>query len=118
MILFPQGQYRWAKIGSKEVKSVVKEDLRQYTDDIPVYNHTQYGRGCCVCTPNLGWETLVKFSVSPNHWANLTTKIEFAKFMWNWVVEEHMKDAEKEGRELSREEAEATARCVWLLDCW
>ena len=32
--LFPQGQYRWAKTGSKEVKSVVKEDRRQYTGDI------------------------------------------------------------------------------------
>jgi hypothetical protein len=29
-----------------------------------------------------------------------------------------MKDDEQEGRELSREEAEATTRCVWLLDCW
>jgi hypothetical protein len=29
-----------------------------------------------------------------------------------------MKDAEKEGRELSREEDEATARCVWILDYW
>ncbi len=54
----------------------------------------------------------LKFSVSPNHWANLTTKIDFAKFIWNWVVEEHMKDAEKEGKELSREQAEAAARCV------
>ena len=34
MHLFPQGQYRWVKTGSKEVKSVVKEDRRQYTGDI------------------------------------------------------------------------------------
>jgi hypothetical protein len=93
MLLFPQAQYRWSKIGSKEVKGTVKEDRRQYTGDIA-------------------------HNMDPNHWANLTTKIEFAKFIWNCVVEEHMKDAEKEGKELSREQAEATARCVWLLDCW
>ncbi len=34
ILLFPQGQYRWTKIGSKEVKSTVKEDRRQYTGDI------------------------------------------------------------------------------------
>ncbi len=60
----------------------------------------------------------IKFSVSPNHWANLTTKIDFAKFVWNWVVEENMKDAEQEGKELSHEHTETTDRCVWLLDCW
>jgi hypothetical protein len=45
---------------------------------------------------------------------NLTTKIDFTRFIWNRVVEEHMKDVEKEGRELSHEEPEATARCVVL----
>ena len=44
----------------------------------------------------------IKFSVSPNHWVNLTTKIEFAKFIWNWVVEEHMKDTAKEGNSQGR----------------
>jgi len=29
-----------------------------------------------------------------------------------------MKDAEKEGKQLSNEQVETTARCVWLLDCW
>jgi hypothetical protein len=43
MLLFPQGQYRWAKTGSKEVKGAVKEDRRQYTGDIGNLL-TQYGR--------------------------------------------------------------------------
>ena len=34
ILLFPQGQYRWAKTRSKEVKTDVKEDRRQYNDDI------------------------------------------------------------------------------------
>jgi hypothetical protein len=33
-------------------------------------------------------------------------------------VDEHIKDAAEEGREIDRKEAEATAECVWLLDCW
>jgi hypothetical protein len=49
-----------------------------------------------------------------HHWVNLTTKIDFTRFIWNRVVEDHMKDVEKEGRELSHEEPEATARCVVL----
>ena len=128
MLLFPQGQYRWAKIGSKEVKGTVKEDRRQYTGDIAhnmdgdvVGVHQIWGGKCSSSLPDTKVQQKypsIKFSVSPNHWANLTTKIEFAKFIWNWVVEEHMKDSEKEGKELSREQAEATARCVWILDCW
>ncbi len=49
MLLFPQGQYRWSKIGSKEVKGTVKEDRRQYTDDIT--------RSVCRCTTTmLSWD--------------------------------------------------------------
>jgi hypothetical protein len=38
--------------------------------------------------------------------------------IWKWVVEQHIEDANKEGRDLSRQEAESTAQCVWILDCW
>ena len=68
--------------------------------------------------PSASASEFLKFSLSPNHWANLSTKVEFAQFIWNWIVEQHMKDAQQEGKELLREQAEATARCFWLLDCW
>ena len=58
------------------------------------------------------------FTFSDNHWANLNTKIELARVIWKWVVEQHMEDVRKEGRDLSRQDAESTAQCVWLLDCW
>ena len=128
MLFFPQGQYRWVKAGSKEVKPVVKEDRRQYTGDIAhnmdgdvVGVHQIWGGKCASSLPHPQVQQKypsMKFSVSPNHWANLSTKVEFAQFIWNWVVEQHMKDAQQEGKELSCEQTKATARCVWLLDCW
>ncbi len=36
----------------------------------------------------------------------------------HWIVEQHMKDAHQEGKELSHEQDETTDRCVRLLDCW
>ena len=59
------------------------------------------------------------FAHSPNHLANLDTKIAFAKRIWGWVVDEYMKDHKAEtGVDLTRAQAEARARCAWLLDCW
>jgi hypothetical protein len=91
MLLFPQGQYRWEKTGSKEVKGTVKEDRRQYTGDIAhnmdgdvVGVHQIWGGKCSSSLPDTKVQQKypsIKFSVSPNHWANLTTKIDFAKFI-------------------------------------
>ena len=93
MLFFPQGQYRWVKAGSKEVKPVVKEDRRQYTGDIAhnmdgdvVGVHQIWGGKCASSLPHPQVEQKypsMKFSVSPNHWANLSTKVEFAQFIWN-----------------------------------
>ena len=58
------------------------------------------------------------FTYSENHWANLSTKIELAAVIWKWVVDQYFEDARKQGRAISRQEAEDTAQCVWLLDCW
>ena len=68
---------------------------------------------------------------APKHqscaWANLDTKIAFAKRIWGWVVDEFMKDHKAETGlgfrlrpevDLTRAEAKTRARCVWLLDCW
>ena len=117
------------KLDPKKLRVPLKKiGDRQYTGDIAhnmdgdvVGVHQIWGGKCSSSLPDTKVQQKypsIKFSVSPNHLANLTTKIEFARFIWNWVVEEHMKDAEKEGRELSREEVETTSRCVWLLDCW
>jgi hypothetical protein len=72
-----------------------------------------------VSLKKIGDSTLV---ISHTIWTGMlsvcTTKIEFPKYIWNWVVEEHMKDDEKESKELSIEQVEVTTRCVWLLDSW
>jgi len=58
------------------------------------------------------------FSYTPNHWASLETSINLAQRIWRWVVEEYMKDARVKGASISRQQAEASTECVWLLDCW
>ena len=91
---------RGTKTGSKEVKSVVKEDRREYTGDIThnmdgdvVGVHQIWGGKYTSSLPHPQVQQKylsIKFSLSPNHWANLSTKVEFAEFLWKWVVDEHL----------------------------
>ena len=128
MHLFPRSPWKWEKKGAEEVKSVLKEDKRQYTGDVVINMDGEvivieqiWSGKSKSCLPHPDVRTQFPhflFTISDNHWANLNTKIELARFIWKWVVEQHMEDARKEGRDLSREDTESTAQCVWLLDCW
>ena len=128
MHLFPRSAWKWEKVGAQEVKSALKEDKRQYTGDIvmnlpgDVIAVEQIWAGkSSDCLPHADVRSRFPhflFTFSENHWANLQTKLELANRIWKWVVDEHIKDAAEEGREIDRKEAEATAECVWLLDCW
>ena len=128
MHLFPRSQWKWEKKGSAEVKSVLKEDKRQYTGDIvmnlegDVILTTQIWAGkTSECLPHPIVRAKLPhflFMHSKNHWANLKTKLQQAKAIWDWVVKEHREDAEKDGRNINTAEAEKEAQCVWLLDCW
>ena len=128
MHLFPRSQWKWEKKGSAEVKSVLKEDKRQYTGDIvmnlegDVILTTQIWAGkTSDCLPHPSVRAKLPhflFMHSKNHWANLNTKLQQAKAIWDWVVKEHREDAEKDGRNINTAEAEKEAQCVWLLDCW
>jgi len=128
MHLFPRSPWKWEKKGAEEVKSVLKEDKRQYTGDLVmnmdgeviVTEQIWAGKSkACLPHPDVRAQfPHFLFTFSDNHWANLNTKIELARVIWKWVVEQHMEDARKEGRDLSRQDVESTAQCVWLLDCW
>jgi hypothetical protein len=128
MRLFPTSQWKWEKKGAEEVKSVLKQDKRQYPDDL-VMNmdgeviHTEQiwtGKStACLPHPDVRAQfPHFLFTFSENHWANLNTKIELTRVIWKWVVEQHIEDIKKEGRDLSRQDTESTSQCVWLLDCW
>ncbi len=70
----------------EEVKGTVKEDRRQYTGDIThnmdgdvVGVHQIWGGKCSSSLPNTKVQQKypsIKFSVSLNHWANLTNYLE------------------------------------------
>ena len=107
---------------------MLKEDKRQYTGDIvmnlegDVILTTQIWAGkTSECLPHPIVRAKLPhflFMHSKNHWANLNTKLQQAKAIWDWVVKEHRMDAEKDGRSIDTAEAEKEAQCVWLLDCW
>jgi hypothetical protein len=127
--LFPVSDYVWKKRGTKHVASALKEDKRQYTGDIA---HNMAGQVVCVeqiwggkteaslpSPPKRAQYPHFLFATSVNHWANMDTKLAFGKRIWDWVVAEHIRDAKEErNQDLTWEEAEKTAECVWLLDCW
>ena len=127
--LFPVQDYVWRDKGSQKVAADLKEDKRQYTGDCA---HNAEGGVVCVhqiwggstersmpSPEKRAQHPHFHFAYSPNHWANLDTKIAFAKRIWGWVVDEFTKDHKAEtGVDLTRAEAETRARCVWLLDCW
>jgi hypothetical protein len=123
MHLFPQANWVWTRKGSKEAKSALKPDKRQYTGDVA---HNAAGGIVCVhqifkgsTAASLPPEDVrqkfpqFQFAVTPNHWANHPTKIAFVQRIWEWVVTEHMKDFG-----WSREEAVKKAKCILFLDCW
>ena len=115
-------------VQARELESVLKEDKRQYTGDLVmnmdgeviVIEQIWTGKSkACLTHPDVRAQfPHFLFTFSENHRANLNTKIELARVIWKWVVEQHIEDARKEGRDLSRQDAESTAQCVWLLDCW
>ena len=120
----------WALTGDSEVKGAPKEDKRQYTGDI-VHNmlgdviavHSIFAGKSEASLPHpvvREKEELQDFlfSYTPNHWVSLDTSIDLAKRIWRWVVQEYMKDARSKGESITRQQAEARAVCVWLLDCW
>jgi hypothetical protein len=127
MHLFPMSAWKWEKLGTREVKSL-KADKRQYTGDIAMNSLgdviviLQIWAGKSKdCLPHADVRAKFPhflFTYSDNHWANLSTKIELAEVIWKWVVDQYFEDARKQGRAISRQEAEDTAQCVWLLDCW
>ena len=121
---------KWEHTGDKEIKGSLAEDKRQYTGDI-VHN----ARGDVIAvqtifagktTSSLPHEAVCEdptfshflFSHTPNHWASLQTSLELAGRIWQWVVEEHKKDAEAKGESITTQEAEQRSQCVWMLDCW
>jgi hypothetical protein len=127
--LFPLSDYVWREKGDQKVTADLKEDKRQYTGDVA---HNMDGQIVCVhqiwggttdrCLPSHHKRAKYPhfhFARSPNHWANLETKIAFGKRIWDWVVDEHIRDHKEEtGKDLTRAEGEAISKCVWLLDCW
>ena len=126
MLLFPTSHWKWGKMGAEEVKSVLKEDKRQYTGDLVmnmdgdvILTEQIWTSKSNVCIPHP--DVRAKFphfllTFSENHWANLNTKLELVRVIWKWVVEQHIEDTKKEGRDLSRQDTESTEQCVCLLD--
>ena len=130
MHLFPQASCMWVNTGDVEVKGSLAEDKRQYTGDI-VHNargdviavHAIFAGKTNASLPHAAVREDEKFSHflfshTPNHWASVQTSLELAQRIWQWVVEEHKKDADVKGESITTQEARERAQCVWMLDCW
>ena len=124
MHLFPQAKWVWATKGSKHVTNPLKEDKRQYTRDIAhnangeiIRVHMVFAGTTSKSLPD--YQIRAKYShfqygLSPNHWANHPTKVAFVERIYEWVVNEYMRD----NPSWTREYAVRNAKCILLLDCW
>ena len=120
----------WVHTGDVEVKGSLTEDKCQYTGDI-VHNargdviavHAIFAGKTNASLTHAAVREDEKFSHflfshSPNHWESVQASLELTQRIWQWVVEEHKKDADAKGESITTQETRERAQCVWMLDCW